>query len=543
MGVVELSEQYMSSKAETARRDQAREEYDLYKGEQLKYIEKNPDESVDEFNDRQSFLAGINITRHAIDSLAILSVPQVKIEGVDKSISEPVLELWEKGRTLNLCRQVEKRKTLNGSSFIRVAWTDDALKLVPWSADEVGMTPDEDDAREAATLWTMTTIVDESGNDKDVTILYTPDEIIRYENESQVKHPNDMDNDNPYGFIPVVNFRQTEEWSSPWGVGFGLDLTETNGIVNNELSDLCWGLKMQAHGQMCIKGWDGERDGDVPVVPTGPGAVIAVPEGGDAFMLNANYDAEKVLNSIKFKIQALYNAIGLRSADPVHIEIDASSGIAIMLQKADVLQYVKDQAVMMGEYYRDLIKMMCAVQAIQTNKATKDSWDPDKVQVEVTFQDPEIPVPTDEKLNQLDWDLMHDIITVPDVIAERDGISPEDARVKYQKNKAANDEDRLAAALMQTDTAPAFGADQSDAKDAAGTPQLDQAVPTEEIFIPNGAQITAAVTIIKDVSARLISMASARGLLQLQFPSLTDEQINKLLDIGGVDKALVKDKV
>ena len=242
--------------------------------------------------------------------------------------------------------------------------------------------------------------------------------------------------ENPYGKIPVVICRLRDKGSF-WGEGMR-DAVEMNTEVNVQLSGLLTHGLYQGGSQLF-----GVNIGDNAVVAMGPNKVLSVKSTNAEFSPDLRYitpdpKVKEISDLIKFLTQTIFVNYGLPANTYSYEGADEQSGIAKIIDNAELAKNRRDQIGAFREFERKLFTVVQKVwnYAVE-NKELIDEKIIEGYSVRVNFAEPQ--VYTDEatrlELNKAKVDM--GLKSIYQLIREEEGdvaLSDEECQEKLEKN-------------------------------------------------------------------------------------------------------------
>jgi hypothetical protein len=104
-----------------------------------------------------------------------------------------------------------------------------------------------------------------------------------------------------------------------------------------------------------------------------------------------------------------------------------------------------------------------------------------------------------------------------------------DREQDYLKKQAASAEALIAVGVPPADAFKAAGIEVTPVE-AEGAPPVKEDVQAAAL---NGAQIASLLTVIQQVTAKQLSPETAKEVLRVSFPSISEDQINTLVDTAA----------
>lgn len=361
---------------------------DYYQGDQIneEYMPRlSVRETTDKYQRRLDHSVCTNLTAHVANSLGMTlkKAPKYTFDKVPKAIADAVMELISDDFFNLQLQEADIMTSLMGSIHAQPAYDMDTrkLKVTWWYPDFVQVKQSANDPLRVDELRISSYQANTPGSAKlDSTWIYTREYITP---------PDSGRIDNPYAVIQFIQWRDSLDPCYYWPVGIGERLVRINHAINLTLSDIMQACLYQGFSVMKIKG----NSQNIEVGPQGM-IELGVDENADAQYITPDAKILDMIEAVKFQVQLAYSMFGLKSQDPLRIALDASSGTAILMSKADAFEYREKRAVMLRRYIDQTIRMLMHVYAVE--KGIK--FDAATADIQIDIAPPDVPIPSSEKI-------------------------------------------------------------------------------------------------------------------------------------------------
>jgi hypothetical protein len=293
----------------------------------------------------------------------------------------------------------------------------------------------------------------------------------------------------------------------------GSDLFDLNINVALDITHLNNLKKYQSYKQPVLRVPD--TKGLPPVIRTDPTEPIILqdPEGNaQAYLLDLQARIKEHQETIEKRILSVLTGYGI-SPQNYTMSATPESGFALKISNMGKLEAREQQLPNYLRIEKDLFDVTRAVwnHHMPGKEISEDS------QLMIDFAELEYPLSPQEKMTKQAWLKQNNVITDLDIMLDNNpDLSEEQAKKLLEENKAMN--------------GMVGGPDELD---VIMKTQNGESKPVEMLNL-NGAQITAATTIIESVAAGKIPRDSGVNQLKILF-NLTDEQANSLMGKAGKD--------
>lgn len=431
------------------RKTNARRYIDYYDGDQDKnedgFLTPKPSESVDAFIKRPH--GWINITKDIIKRVSRIydRRPRRSLDGskLSPGCAEAIESFWAREKTLLKDQFTDRMTRLGGSVAQRICYIDDRLDVQLFYPDQADVVPHEmDPSRAVATVLETT---HRAGDTREIVFryVYTDEEIRLYRDGTEVDWSDDADwgRKNPYGVAPVVWFTDEHPTKGFWPKGWGESVTSMNREINRMVADLMHWVQMQCFS---VPVYTNCAPTDSKTgVGCGKPLIVNVndmdPRAGFKFETPAA-NISGALAVLNMTMDAAYFTHGL-SASPMRLQI-ASSGIALAIQRVDLLDDWRSRQSSWTEFERDRAYRLACVWCAENGEALPKR---DDIEFTINWGEPRLPMDTDAQMRWQSFLLNNDLTTGPDVIRTNDpDLTEKESKERYKYNQEFNRANRHA---------------------------------------------------------------------------------------------------
>ena len=269
--------------------------------------------------------------------------------------------------------------------------------------------------------------------DKQMYMYWSKDYYYWHDENGEISYdPNYPDGKNPFGLIPFVELRKDDAVNEYWPDG-PLDLVSANQAINITWCDLVYSQHNQAFSQPYAFGINPDQAKDIKL---GADNFIAMsePEMGLG-TLDYNPKIVELLESIRNQIEFISASYGLnvkwsQNGSP-------ASGFSLLVQNIELMEMREDdveRAEVQEDAIYDIIQRQDEVLKLGNKLPRRDK----KTRLIIDFQELDFPINQKEKQERWDWEISHNAKTVVDYIQSDQGLSEDEARERFERNKELN---------------------------------------------------------------------------------------------------------
>ena len=404
----------LAQNVNSQRKTQAGKILDYYFGSQEQYIEKNPEESEEHWSKRPK--VWLNLTYAVTKAVCRLYSNKVKRE-VNVDWGQEVLKPLTR-----VMQSVDQFTFLTGTVAVRPVYRDDgSIKYAIYTPDMIDILPAENDPTEPEMVVLSWGQVRGTRVER-IAHVWTKDEFIRLRNDKVVERQ-----ENPYGRIPLVFFRNSEPLWNFWEVEVpGIQIVKANEILNKLWTELVWTTIFQSHGQLIVKGAPPDFR---PVF--GPDTYIAIPDSGDVSFIKPDADINKMLDVINALIDSALMSLRIPEGAVRLKTTTTKSGIALVAEQQSLVEWQKLRAEQFRDLEKELVKLALHVYATHQRKSL-----PQNLEVLVDYPEPKEPLDRDELL-EWTFKFNYRVATPIDyILAKNPDLTRDEAEKVYAENVA-----------------------------------------------------------------------------------------------------------
>ena len=387
---------------------------DYYFGNQEIYLQKNPEESDEHWEKRPK--VWLNLTYAVTKAVCRLYKEKVKRE-VNVDWGQEVLNPLTR-----VMRSVDEFTFLTGTVAVRPIYKEDGtIKYAIYTPNMIDILPSENDPTEPEV------VVLSWGQVRGVRVeriahVWTAEEFIKLKNDKVVERQ-----ENPYGRIPLVFFRNSEPLWDFWEVETpGAQIVKANEILNKLWTELVWTTIFQSHGQLVVK-----RAPENFSPKFGPDTYILIPDDGDVSFIKPDADTDKMLQVINALIDSALMSLRIPEGAVRLKATTTKSGIALVAEQQALIEWQRERAEMFRPWEKELIELALHVYATHTKRSL-----PQNLEILVDYPEPKEPLDREELL---EWQFKFNnrVATPIDyILAKNPDLTREEAEKIYAENVA-----------------------------------------------------------------------------------------------------------
>lgn len=383
--------------------------YEMYKGNQCRFLDRQPDETPEEFIDKPR-KSTLNITSLVIYTLSKLyheSPVRKLVDGTPQHVADALGKIWTDMYDLTLM-EVDRYTRLLGTVAVRPFYDEDVPGcIVPWVflSHQLRVIPDENKP------WKAAAVIERSQpfSKEPKAAIWTAKSYVTLKG-SQITYEA-----HGIGRVPHTFFKDKKSYTSFFVEGRGRDLCDPNAVLNNDLSDLEEIKQLQGFAvtQIVNPAEDDIRIGPRQAFvfkPEGPndqfGVKFVTPNAPIAVL---RADANEIVRGILQVNRVPTAALG------VDMNKRQLSGKAIQAAMQPITDDMKERGKLFTPQELDLADSCLAVlnahkPGFSYNRLTE------KPHFHVTYAPLKFPVPGQEKVVQDEFDIRQGIKTPADII-------------------------------------------------------------------------------------------------------------------------------
>lgn len=309
-----------TAEGESRRLPEARFVWDMYCGDQLRYIPRLPGESALDFQ-RRPHKQFLNLTRVVIDVLS-----QLYRRPVERRAHERIARVHSRNSMDRLMLGMDKLARLQGVAAIMVSYENDEVRYWPWPAHRLIVLPD------ALSPDTPSAVLAFAAGDGSLCHVWTASRSATVAGGRVIR-----ENEHSYGCVPFAFIHDRLPVDGFWVEGRGRALAWANNEFNSKLSELAHTVAMQGFGLMEIVNPDPAQN-----IHVGPARAIRFTvSGNEPFGVNfksPNAPIRELIEDLEFLLRTLLKTQrvpeSLLSVQP----LSHQSGVSILAQQTPVLE-------------------------------------------------------------------------------------------------------------------------------------------------------------------------------------------------------------
>ncbi|MBX3474385.1 MAG: hypothetical protein KF754_08380 [Planctomycetes bacterium] len=403
---------------DTARRRRAQMQWDFYRGEQLRYLPRQPGENHADFA-RRPHRHFMNLTRVLVDILSQLyRVPVTRNITGDDRATERIRATLARNPLDLLLLHADRLCRLQGVAAIGASWQDGRCALWPWPAHRLCVVPDPDwPARPLA-------VVALAAGDGSLAQVWTPDRFASVSHGRVVEEA-----DHGLGRVPFAFVHDRPPVDDFWVEGRGASIVPANAEFNQKLTEMAQTVSLQGFGVMEIV----NPDPGQPLVVSPSRAIQFRVAGDQPYGVNfksPNAPIAGLIADLEFHLRTLLKSQRIpESVLSVHAGTTAS-GVSILAQNSPVLEDRQERQLAFRALESDLAGL-CLTLLRQHEGVSGHA------ELAVDYPEPSLEQSATERMAVDDWRLRHGLVT-PWQLMRRDDpdafASDEEARAVWQAN-------------------------------------------------------------------------------------------------------------
>lgn len=390
---------------DTKRIELAAFQHEMYRGNQLPFLEPHPGESDQEFQ-RRVHLRTLNLTRVVIDVLSGLyrSPAERTLSGGAPAWREALEPAWRLGSPDALLSTADRLARLQGVCAVQPLWRDNRLSWRILPAHRLAVIEDPTDPINPAAVVTLSAgpVWDALGRHSGAAFadVWTRDEWMRVRGGEVVSRES-----HDYGRVPFAFLRDRWPTDSFWVEGRGHSLCYDNAVLNGRLSDLAEVIALQGFGVMEVVNPDPAQD-----IVLGPGRAVAFrPMQGEPMGINFKNPGAPIAELVEEMRESIRHIL-LSQRIPEHaLSVSVSggtSGIAIHAANSPVVEDRLERARLFAVAEDEMHRAAIAIVAAHTGLDPSDA-----PTMRVNFPEPDLMQTFSDKQRRDEWMLANGLTT------------------------------------------------------------------------------------------------------------------------------------
>jgi len=485
--------------------------FNIYEGDLLSFVIKDLKNqlSAQSFDIAKSRIPPINILQRLVDKLSKIYQQQpMRYVNTQIDRDKELLSYYETSMDFNA--------TMNGSNEFYNLYKNNLIMpyvyrgkpgLRSISSDMFTVYSDSKVQPNKPThLITFHCIKDRDGYDKDVYYTYTDDEFMIFDSDKKIRYDlmaesNNEDGVNVFGKIPAIYINRSKNLLIPKP---DTDVKKMSVLLPVMLADLNFAVMMQAFS--ILYGIDLNNEG----MTLSPNAFWHFRSNEDSDkkpeigVLKPQVDIQPTLELIQSQISMWLQTRGIKPGSVGQLTQDNfASGISKLIDEMDTSEERQKQVAVYSyaesDFWNLIVNHMHPVWRSQSLIDSRLDWTPG-AEISTRFHE-QLPI-----LNRGD--------IVADMKAEVDAGFTTRRRAIKKLNPRMSDED-IESLIVEIDT-----------------PEGEAAISDKDAVVLNGAQVTAVVTVVKDVAAGMLPRDAGIHIIMTSF-NLSAEQAESIMGSAG----------
>ena len=390
----------LTDASETGRLGQCRFLWDMYRGDQLRYLPRAAGESMADFS-RRPHRHCLNLTRVLVDTLSQLYRRPVErtLRG-DASMAQRIQAAWARNPLDLLLLTCDRLARLEGTCALGATWQQGQIRLWPWPAHRLMVLPDPSLPCRAQAVIAL------AAGDGALAHVWTDQQVATVSQGRVLRQSGHGLGRVPFAFVhdrtPVDGF---------WVEGRGHSIAPANAEFNAKLTELGHTISLQGFGVMEIV----NPDPGNPLV-IGPSRAIQFTVSGDQpYGINfkaPNAPIQELIEDLEFQLRTLLKTQRIpESALSIQATTDAS-GLSILAQQTPITEDRIERQQIFRAFEQEVLDV-CVALAQEHEGATG------QVELHVNYPEPQLEQSASERMALDQWRLQHGL-TTPWQIMRRD---------------------------------------------------------------------------------------------------------------------------
>ncbi len=418
---------------------------DYYQGNQLDYLDTELNKQFRNPTNLKMQLSLSNIVRFITDTVCNSFKNGVRVTANNKN-DQPILDKILKDVSFDsFLRFLEQTTFLCKTAFVKVGWKDtEQITLDIITPQFVNLSTN--DLLELSEIVYPYKLTNFSVMHPIGTFNYwTPTEYRRITQDGvKVPIPENPDNTNPYGIIPIVTFRERQPLDGSFICFPGEELINSQTTLNVLLTSLNQLIKMQSFAQPVIKNPSKDMQGNVSVVVDPSKPIVFEDKDKDTPGSFEFVSPDAKIAELQEVIDATYIRIFS------FFGLNASSFVASAERLS--AEGMKESSAKINEY-REAVRLVFAPQIEKLIEVIKIVWNThneqeklsdDGIQLEI-LQSSVSGLSVDDTIKTREWKLKNNMSTLIDfMIEDSDNLDEQTAKDKLEKNKQINEQYNIA---------------------------------------------------------------------------------------------------
>jgi hypothetical protein len=391
--------------------DAAREEecwffLQMYKGLQEQFIDKYPDETVEEFAKR--WKCSINLTRPIIEILCGLyrRPPRRSVNSAER-VAKRMHDAWRESEIDSFMLSVDSMTRLTGTVAVRPYYDKAAGRVRYWlfTQDKLRVIADEENPASPKAVVIKWAARDAKNPARLVRIahVWTAEEFTKLVDGAEVKGARAAHN---FGRVPLVFFHDRHDFESFFTYGRGRDVCQANCIINNKLTHKLETIIYQGLGIPVLTNPSPNKE-----IVFSPKRAITIElppgrEGGLEFV-SPNAPIAELIQDIESDIQNLL-LVNRIPESAIRIKAGAPSGVAIIAENIPLIEDREERVMLFANKERELAEL-----TLRTLDEFEDDFsftEADGFEFRIDYKEPEFPLNVSERVARDEFLLRNGLI-------------------------------------------------------------------------------------------------------------------------------------
>lgn len=390
----------LTEPGESGRLAQCRFLWDMYRGDQLRYLPRAAGESMADFA-RRPHRHFLNLTRVLVDTLSQLYRRPVErsLHG-DATFAQRIRAAWSRNPLDLLLLTCDRLARLQGVCALGATWQQGQIRLWPWPAHRLIVLPDPGLPCRAQAVIAL------AAGDGALAHVWT-DRQFATVSQGRVARQGE----HGLGRVPFAFVHDRTPVDGFWVEGRGHSIAPANAEFNTKLTELGHTISLQGFGVMEVVNPDPAN----PLV-IGPSRAIQFSVSGDQpYGINfkaPNAPIGALIDDLEFQLRTLLKTQRIpESALSVQATTDAS-GLSILAQQTPITEDRIERQQLFRAFEQEVLDVCASLSRVHEGAGGE-------LQLHVNYPEPQLEQSAGERMALDEWRLKHGLIT-PWQIMRRD---------------------------------------------------------------------------------------------------------------------------
>jgi len=403
---------------EGARLQTGRFLWDMYRGDQLRYLPRLGADSHADFA-RRPHRHFLNLTRVLVDILSQLYRRPVErtFEG-DARAAERIRRAYARNPLDLLLLTCDRLARLQGVCALGVTYESGELRLWPWPAHRLLVVPDP--AMPVRPL----AVVALAAGEGDLAHVWTPERACTVSSGRVIR-----ETEHGLGRVPFAFAHDRTPVDGFWVEGRGHSIAPANAEFNAKLTEMAQTVSLQGFGVMEVVNPDPAH----PLVISPARAIQFSVSGDTPYGVNfkaPNAPIAGLIADLEFHLRTLLKSQRIpESALSVHATTDAS-GLSILAQQTPVMEDRIERQQLFRAFEADLLE--CCLATLREHEGLGG-----RCEQRVNYPEPELEQSASERRARDEWRLKHGMTTPWQLMREQDPdgyVTDDEAKAAWSAN-------------------------------------------------------------------------------------------------------------